>query len=242
MSEKGEDTGAGSAERETAPPAGGLVASEEDLAVVKALRRGDEQAFTRLVDQHHAALRRIARFYVSSPSVADEVVQDTWLGVIEGVWAFEGRSSLKTWILRILINRAKTRGLRERRTMPSAALEFGDLEAPGVVFEGTYQETAGRPQSIQPSTDAGLRIPAPRDRGPSPEAGLLTKEAGEHIKRAIDALPENLRIVLTMRDVEGFSSEEVCNVLGIRETHQRVLLHRARSKVRAALQPYLEGE
>jgi RNA polymerase sigma-70 factor, ECF subfamily len=240
MSEEGEDTGAGSAAKETAPPAG-LLASEEDLALVKALRRGDEQAFTRLVDQHHAALRRIARFYVSSPSVADEVVQDTWLGVIEGVWAFEGRSSLKTWILRILINRAKTRGLRERRTMPSAPLGFGDLEAEGVVFDGTYQETASRPQSVQPSTDAGLRIPAPRDPGPSPEAGLLAKEAGEHIKRAIDALPENLRIVLTMRDVEGFSSEEVCNVLGIRETHQRVLLHRARSKVRAVLQPYLEG-
>ena len=241
MSEEGKNTGAGSAAEETARLAGGRIASEEDLAVAKALCQGDEQAFVRLVDQHHAALRRIARLYVSSASVADEVAQDTWLGVIEGVWAFEGRSSLKTWILRILINRAKTRGVRERRSMPIAALGLGDLEAPGIVLEGAYQGTASRPQSIQPSTNAGLRIPAPRDPRPSPEAGLLAKEAGEHIRRAIDALPANLRIVLTMRDVEGFSSEEVCNVLGIRETHQRVLLHRARSKVRAALQPYLEG-
>jgi RNA polymerase sigma-70 factor, ECF subfamily len=240
MSEEGKDSGAGSVARETAPPAGGPIASEEDLAVLKALRQGDERAFARLVDQHHAALSRIARLYVSSSSVADEVVQDTWLGVIEGVWAFEGRSSLKTWMVRILVNRAKTRGLREKRTIPFAALGLGDLEAPEVAFNGTHHGTASHSQSIQQSTEVGLRVPAPRDPSPSPEAGLLAKEAGEHIQRAIEALPASLRTVLTMRDVEGFSSEEVCNVLGIRETHQRVLLHRARSKVRAALQPYLE--
>jgi RNA polymerase sigma-70 factor, ECF subfamily len=239
MSEGGKDTEAGRAAGDTAPPAGGPLASEEDLSVVNALRRGDEQAFAHLVDQHQASLRRIARFYVSSPSVAEEVVQDTWLGVIEGVWAFEGRSSLKTWITCILVNRAKTRGVREKRTIPFAALGPGDLEAPGVTLHGTYQGASSRPQSNQASTVEGSGIPAPRDPGPSPEAGLLAKEASEHLKRAIDALPENLRIVLTMRDVEGFSSEEVCNVLGIRETHQRVLLHRARSKVRAVLQPYL---
>ena len=241
MSEEGKGSGVGSVARKTALPAGSPIASKEDLAAVKALRQGDEQAFARLVDQHHAALGRIARLYVSSPSVADEVVQDTWLGVIEGVWAFEGRSSLKTWILRILINRAKTRGMREKRTMPFATLGLSDLEAPEIDFDGTHYGTASHPQFVQPPADMGPQVPAARDPGPSPEAGLLAKEKGEHINRAIQALPATLRAVLTMRDVEGFSSEEVCNVLGIRETHQRVLLHRARSKIRAALHPYLKG-
>lgn len=198
----------------------GRAASEEDLAFVAALRRGDEGAFARLVELHHASLRHMARLYVSDAAVAEEVVQDTWLGVIQGVWAFEGRSSLKTWILRILINRAKTRASREGRTIPFADLGMDE------------------PDEAEP----GDRRSAPADPGPSPEAKLLGEEVREHLRKQIDVLPANLRIVLTMRDVEGRSSEEVCNILGIRETNQRVLLHRARSRLRTALRPYLEGE
>ncbi len=198
----------------------GRAASEEDLELVGALRRGDENAFARLVEQHHASLRHMARLYVSDAAVAEEVVQDTWLGVIQGVWAFEGRSSLKTWILRILINRAKTRASREGRMIPFAELGIDEPD----------------------EAKAGDRSSPPADPGPSPEAKLLGDEIREHLRKQIDVLPTNLRIVLTMRDVEGRSSEEVCNILGIRETNQRVLLHRARSRLRAALRPYLEGE
>ena len=210
-----------------------------------ALRQGDENAFTRLVEQHHASLRNMARLYVSDPAVAEEVVQDTWLGVIQGVWAFEGRSSLKTWILRILINRAKTRALREGRTIPFANLGTDDHEDPEAVLSGPRSRAAGDPRQFLPSTrvnEAGYTASTLRDPGPSPETTLLGDEAREHLWKAIEALPPNLRIVLTMRDVEGRSSEEVCNILGIRETNQRVLLHRARSRLRAALQPYLEGK
>jgi len=191
--------------------------SLEESALLDALRRGDEDAFARLVDQHHASLRRVARLYVPTAAVADEVVQETWLGVVQGIWAFEGRSSLKTWIFRILVNRARTRAVRESR---SAQL-IGTLST----------ETDAESESARPS-------PAPNS---SPERSLLTKELRERLETAIDALPSNMRAVLWLRDVEGWSSEEVCNALAMQETNQRVVLHRARSRVRAALQPYLEG-
>ncbi len=223
MTKDSEGVKEGTAAPRAAAPGHGRAASEEDLSVVVALRQGDENTFTRLVEQHHASLRNMARLYVSDAAIAEEVVQDTWLGVIQGVWAFEGRSSLKTWILRILINRAKTRALREGRTIPFANLGMDELEDPEAVLPGARSMTAGDP-------------------GPSPETMLLAGEAREHLWKAIEALPANLRIVLTLRDVEGRSSEEVCNILGIRETNQRVLLHRARSRVRAALRYYLDGE
>ena len=187
-----------------------------DEAVIEALRRGDEDAFARLVDRHHETLRRIARSYVSSPAIADEVVQDTWLAVIRGVWAFQGRSSLKTWLLRILINRAKTRAQHESRTV---RLGEAMLDEPG----------------------DGVPGPALRDPGSTPEAGLLSREASARIRTAIDSLPRKQQIVITMRDLEGCSSEEVCNVLGISETNQRVILHRARSGVRTMMKSYLRG-
>ncbi len=209
-------------------------AAPADLRVIDALRQGDEGAFGRLVDQYHASLRRVARLYVSNRAVADEVVQDTWVGVIQGIWAFEGRSSLKTWIFRILINHAKSRAAREGRTVPFADLAADDVGAP---------EAAVGPDRFTPAdhpSGPGHWTRPPRDIGP--EGHLLSREAGELLQRAIDALPPNQRLVLTLRDVEGCSTEEVCNALGIRETNGRVLLHRARARVRAALEPYLEGE
>jgi RNA polymerase sigma-70 factor (ECF subfamily) len=193
--------------------------SLEESALLEALRRGDEDAFARLVGEHHASLRRVARLYVANTAIADEVVQDTWLGVIRGLWAFEGRSSLKTWIFRILVNRARTRAVRESRSTPfTATLSTED---------GAEPEPSPGPEHLDP--------------GSSPEQSVLTKELGERLRAVIDTLPSNLRIVLWLRDVEGWSPDEVCNALAIQETNQRVLLHRARSRVRAALQPYFEG-
>ncbi len=222
-------------------PAAHPQASAADAAVIAALRDGDEEAFTRLVDQHHAALRRIARLYVSSSAVADEVVQETWLAVIQGVWAFQGRSSLKTWILRILINRAKTRAQREGRTVPFA--EAGVVESTGAARSGA----GGAAHAHDPDLGGRHDQESARgswlvDPGPSPEATVLTREARSHLRAAIDDLPANQRTVITMRDLEGYSSEEVCNVLGITETNQRVILHRARTGVRARVTAYFREE
>jgi RNA polymerase sigma-70 factor (ECF subfamily) len=209
----------------------------EEQALLDALRRGEEDAFAWLGGEHHASLRRVARLYVANASIADEVVQDTWLGVIRGIWAFEGRSSLKTWIFRILVNRARTRAVRESRSAPftgTVSTESGAEAGRSVSPEHSLSEDDspaalghwGRPEL---------------DPGSSPERSLLTKELRERLRTVIDALPSNLRMVLWLRDVEGWSSEEVCNALAIQETNQRVLLHRARSRVRAALEPYVEG-
>ena len=206
--------------------------SVEESALLDALRRGDEDAFAWLVGAYHASLRRVARLYVANAAIADEVVQDTWLGVIRGIWAFEGRSSLKTWIFRILVNRARTRAVRESRNSPFTATESGAEPEPSVSTEDFL--------SGDDSPAPGHWTSPPRDADSSPERSLLTKELRERLRTVIEALPSNLRVVLWLRDVEGWSSEDVCNALAIQETNQRVLLHRARSRVRAALGPYLE--
>ena len=208
--------------------------SLEESALLDALRRGDEDAFARVVGEHHASLRRVARLYVTNAAIADEVVQDTWLGVIRGIWAFEGRSSLKTWIFRILVNRARTRAVRESRSAPFT----GTLSTEG----GVEPESSVGPEHALSGDDSSApghwaRSP---DSSSSPERSLLTKELRETLLTVIDALPSNLKTVLWLRDVEGWSSEDVCNALAIQETNQRVLLHRARSRARAALEPYLE--
>jgi RNA polymerase sigma-70 factor (ECF subfamily) len=207
------------------------VVTLDDGSVIDALRRGDEGAFARLVDQYHASLRRVARLYIANRALADEVVQDTWLGVIQGIWAFEGRSSLKTWIFRILINRAKTRAAREGRMVASPRF---DAAAEAAVAPDRFQPVDHR---IEPGRSSHL----PPDLAASPERWLLAQEARQHLESAIAALPEHQRLVLILRDVEGYSTEEVCNALGFQETNIRVLLHRARAKVRAALEPYLKG-
>jgi RNA polymerase sigma-70 factor, ECF subfamily len=206
----------------------------EDAKQLRALRDGDEAAFSALVDRYHGPLLRLAMAFVPSHAVAEEVVQETWLGVVEGLSRFEGRSSLKTWIYRILINRAKTRGVRESRTVPFSPL--------GASAEGA-DETAVDPSRFRSTgywIDHWAEPPGVWDNN-TPEKLLLSQEGLAQIEKAIAALPPTQRQVITLRDVEGLSSGEVCNILAISETNQRVLLHRARSRVRRALARYLEG-
>jgi RNA polymerase sigma-70 factor (ECF subfamily) len=201
-----------------------------DERLVRALRGGDEEAFALLIDRHSGALLRVARMYVSSDAVAEEVVQETWLGVIRGLDRFEGRSSLKTWIFRILVNVAKTRGQREGRSIP---------------FSSAYDPAV---EPGEPSVDPDRFLPADHEYprhwalGPTswktPEESLLSGETRTVILESIGQLPPAQREVITLRDVEGWSSEDVCDALEISGGNQRVLLHRARSRVRGALEAY----
>jgi RNA polymerase sigma-70 factor (ECF subfamily) len=205
--------------------------SERDLCA--ALRRGDESAFSTLVSLYHAPLRRLALSYVRSAAVADEVVQETWLGVIRGIHTFEGRSSLKTWIFRILTNTAKTRAERERRTVPLSAL-------PAVHLDG--DESAVDPNRFFDQQSA--RWPGHWASPPSrwdelPAEHLEGRELLDAMKVAIEELPSRQRQVIVLRDVEGWDAGEVCRVLEVSEANQRVLLHRARSRVRQALEDQL---
>jgi RNA polymerase sigma-70 factor (ECF subfamily) len=208
--------------------------SVDELQLLDALRRGDERAFAALVEEHGGAMLRIARLYVRDRAVAEEVIQEAWLGLLRGLDRFEGRSSLRTWLFRIVTNLAKTRGVRESRSVAFSALAGEEVE------------------------DTGPSVPPERFRGPEdrwsghwasppeewgrPEHALLSAETRAVIDRAIAALPDVQRQVITLRDVEGWGSEEVCNALELSETNQRVLLHRARTKVRHALDDYLAGE
>ena len=205
-------------------------ASAEEIALVEALRRGDEQAFASLIDRHHSALLRLAMSYVATKEQAEDVVQETWMGVLSGIDRFEGRSSLKTWIFRILVNRAKTKGVRERRSVPFSSLE-GD---------GDEKEPSVDPARFQEGTRwAGYWAVPPESWAGIPEERLLSAETQAVVDDAIALLPEMQRAVITLRDVKGFTSQEACEVLGLTEANQRVLLHRARSKVRARLEDYL---
>jgi len=198
---------------------------EREDALVAGLRAGDEAAFRALIDMYHAMLVRVARMYVSTQAVAEEVAQETWLAVLEGIGRFEGRSSLKTWLFRILTNRAKTRGIREGRSLPFSSLEPDEPAVDAERFHGGDHAWPGH-WSAPPSQ--------------FPEERLLAGETREVIERAIEALPPTQRTVISLRDIEGWSADEVCNALTLSETNQRVLLHRARSAVRAALEQYLE--
>jgi RNA polymerase sigma-70 factor (ECF subfamily) len=200
--------------------------SYEEQRLVEALRGRDERAFTSLLERYSGSMKRIARLYVRTDSLADEVVQDTWLGVLEGIDGFEGRSSLRTWIFSILTNIAKTRAQREGRTLPFSTLVDADEEGATV----DPDRFAARGQWSSP----------PQSFGALPEERLLAGETLTVVERAIEALPSSQRAVVTLRDVEGWSAEEVRNVLELSETNQRVLLHRARSKVRRALEDYFE--
>ena len=206
----------------------------EELRLIERLRAGDQAAFMELVDRHSAAMLRVAQMFVPSRAVAEEVVQETWLGVLRGIDGFEGRSSLRTWLFRILTNRAKTRGERESRTVPFSALAARESEG---------DEPAVDPDRFTRPDDGGPGFWAepPRRWEESPERSLQSSEAMSMVRGVVEGLPRTQRLVITMRDLEGWPSEEVCNVLEISETNQRVLLHRARSKVRSALEGYFDG-
>lgn len=179
---------------------------------------------------------RMAQMYVPSRAIAEEVVQDAWLGVIRGVARFEGRSSLKTWIFRILTNSAKTRGVRESRTIPFSSA-WNPRDEP--------YEPAVPPERFRSTSDPYPRHwaqPYPRNWDEVPEQRLLSEETRQLVLDAVDKLPASQKEVITLRDINGWSSVEVCNALGISETNQRVLLHRARSRVRLALAHYLGDE
>jgi len=205
--------------------------SREDVRLVEALRAGDEAAFTGLVRELGPSMLRVARLHVSSRAVAEEVVQEAWLGVLRGIGRFEARSSLKTWVFRILTNTAKTRGEREGRSVPFSALARAEAEAGEPAVDPDRFLHEGR--------WVGHWSAPPSDWAQLPESRLLGTEARAVIDAAIAALSLAQATVIRMRDVDGFDAEDVCNVLDISETNQRVLLHRARSKVRRALEDYL---
>jgi len=201
----------------------------EEIDLIAALRRGDEAAFLSLVRSCQSSMTRVARLFVSSDAVAEEVVQETWLAVLQGIAAFEGRSSVRSWILSIVANRARSRGQREARSAPFSS--FDDAED-------------------EPAVDPARFLPSDHPRWPGHWAApperwadekLLAKETLGLMRKAIETLPPAQRQVIVLRDIEGCSAGEVCATLGVSDGNQRVLLHRARSRVRAMLEPHLGG-
>jgi RNA polymerase sigma-70 factor, ECF subfamily len=210
--------------------AAAVPADEREL--LAAIRRGDEAAFARLVESLHGLMLRLAIFHVGARAVAEEVVQDAWLAVLQQLDRFEARSSLKTWILRIVSNQAKTRAVRERRTVAFSVLATDGQDT---------DEPAVEPDRFLPAGHrwAGHWASPPASWRDVPEDLLLSRETMAEVRRAIDCLPVSQRQVLVLRDVEGLTAAETCELLELTEGNQRVLLHRARAKVRAALETYL---
>ncbi|HKC41691.1 MAG TPA: sigma-70 family RNA polymerase sigma factor [Gemmatimonadales bacterium] len=208
---------------------------EDERALIEALRRRDEVAFAELVRRYAGPMLRLARMYARSAAVAEEVVQEAWLGVLQGIDRFEARSSFKTWLFRILVNRARTRADREARTIPFSSV--------GLDTQDGVDEPAVPVERFRPASDPVAPFhwgAPPRSWGESPEERLLSQETMDVLARAIAVLSPAQREVVTLRDVEGWTAEEVCNVLEISDTNQRVLLHRGRSFVRAALERHLD--
>ena len=208
-------------------------ASSDEWALVERLRRGDEAAFAALLDAYHASLVRMAMLYVPNRTAAEDAAQEVWLGVVRGIGRFEGRSTLRTWIFRILMNVARTWGKREARSIPFSSLGSPDRETGEPAVDPLRFRSASDPLA------PGHWASPPTEWGDSPEERLLAGETRGLIRAAIAELPPSQREVITLRDIEGWTSGEVCNALAISETNQRVLLHRARSKVRRALEEYL---
>jgi RNA polymerase sigma-70 factor, ECF subfamily len=204
-----------------------------EVALLARLRQGDEGAFNDLVTRHHSALIRTAMGYVANREVAEEVVQDTWMAVIEGLSRFEGRSSLCTWIFGIMIHKAKDRGVREKRYMTFSAFES---------FDDDNEETVDPSRFYQSGEWTGHWAfpPQPWD-AQTPEKLLASQQSVNAMNRAIASLPQTLKEVLILRDVEGVEVKEAGELLKISETNLYVRLHRARERVRQAVETYLEG-
>jgi RNA polymerase sigma-70 factor, ECF subfamily len=207
--------------------------SAADRELVVRLRAGDQAAFAELVSAWSPVMLRLARGYVSTRQSAEDVVQDAWLGMIKGLAGFQGRSSLRSWTFSILINRAKTRGARDSRMVASAAITDEDYDSP-TVDPGRFQGENGRYPGHWTSTGA----PRAWDE---PEGCTVGRETLGIVDRALDGLPERQRIVVTLRDVHGMTSDEVCATLNLSSQNQRVLLHRGRAAVRAAVEDYYRG-
>lgn len=209
----------------------------DDAQLVDALRRGDETAFAGLVDEWSPTMLRIARTHVATWAAAEDAVQDTWLAVVHGLGGFEGRSSLRTWVFTILANRARTRGVRDRRTLPWSALEDGEL-APGDLTSWVDPARFRGSDDTRPGgwTPAG----APAAWQDHPESSALSREAMAVLDRALSHLPERQQTVVRLRDVHDLTSAEVCEVLDISAENQRVLLHRGRSRLRAVLEAHYQ--
>jgi RNA polymerase sigma-70 factor (ECF subfamily) len=202
-----------------------------DEQTVAALRAGDERMFRDLFARSYPMMKRVARTYVASDAVAEEVVQETWMAVVAGIERFEGRSALGTWMFSILTNQAKTHSAREKRAVPFSSVAGGDAEAPSV-----------DPDRFQTDDEAwpGHWATPPRP-WQKPERRLLSLEARERLKMALAQLPERQRLTIALRDIEGRSAEEVCQALGLSQENQRVLLHRGRSRLRAVLEEYVDA-
>ena len=211
---------------------GASTARAAEGRLVEALRAGDEEAFAWLVRLHGPTMFRIARLYTSSRAVAEEVVQETWVGVVTGVGRFEGRSSLRTWLFRILVNRAKARAVAERRTVTFAEVDAPEAVEPEVSVQAERVRGGGRRWVDHWTT-------APPRWAEHPEERLLSQETVAIVERAAASLPAGQRAVVILRDVVGCAAHEVCDILGISANNQRVLLHRARMKVRTALEQQL---
>jgi RNA polymerase sigma-70 factor, ECF subfamily len=202
----------------------------DETTLVAALRDGDERVFGQLVDRHTPSMLRVARGYVSSHEIAEEVVQETWIALLKGIDKFEGRSSLRTWLFSVMINIAKARGIRERRDADAVMLAFtGGTVDPARFRTGEDPWPGHWREGEEPS-------PFPE----TPEGSLLGNELVEVARRELDKLPERQRTVVTLRDMLGFDSAEVCELLDITMANQRVLLHRGRAAVRHVLEDYVK--
>jgi RNA polymerase sigma-70 factor (ECF subfamily) len=209
---------------------GQTLVRDSDTELVERLRNGDEATFAGLIDTYSAPLLRLAITFVQSPSVAEEVVQETWMAVVTGIDRFEGRSSVKTWLFKILTNKAKTRALRERRTIPFSAFEVDTADEPAV-----------DPDRFLPASHPqwpGHWATAPQPWSMGPEGTALDRETLAVLRSALEALPRAQRAVVALRDVQGLPAADVCAALDLTEANQRVLLHRGRSRLRAVLERY----
>ena len=206
-----------------------MIAAVDETGLVAALRAGEETVFAQLVDRHTPSMLRVARGYVPSHEIAEEVVQETWIALLKGIDKFEGRSSLRTWLFSVLINIAKTRGSRERRDADAAIAAY----TAGTVDPARFRGADDRYPGHWRPTDVPAAFPD------TPEGAVLGDELVDVARRELDNLPERQRIVVALRDMLGFDSAEVCDLLDISVANQRVLLHRGRAAVRAVLEDYL---